>query len=62
MPDRDASCPLCGAANDCAMANNRAVTECWCIRAKIPPAVLARIPAAKANSACVCQKCAATPT
>jgi hypothetical protein len=61
MPDRDASCPLCAAPNDCAMASNRAVTECWCIRTPIPPAVLARVPPNKANSACVCQHCATAP-
>ena len=58
MPDRDATCPLCAAPNDCAMAANRAVTTCWCIRTPIPPAVLARVPANKANSACVCEACA----
>ena len=61
MPDRDTSCPLCAGPNDCAMANHRAVTECWCVRTPILPAVLARIPAAKVNSACVCKQCATTP-
>jgi hypothetical protein len=61
MPDRDASCPLCAAANECAMAANRAVPTCWCIRTPIPPAVLARVPATKVNSACVCQHCATAP-
>jgi hypothetical protein len=62
MPDRDASCPLCAAPNHCAMAGNRAVNTCWCIHTPIPPAVLARVPAAKANSTCVCERCATTPT
>ena len=58
MPDRDTSCPLCAKLNDCAMADNRAVTSCWCIQTPIPPTVLARVPASKANSACVCKRCA----
>jgi len=58
MPERDTSCPLCASPNDCAMANHKAVTECWCVRIPIAPAVLARIPAAKVNSACVCKPCA----
>lgn len=58
MADRDASCPLCSGPNDCAMASGRAVTTCWCIRTPIPAPVLARIPADKVNSACVCLQCA----
>ena len=61
MPDRDTSCPLCGGSNDCAMANHQVVTACWCIHTPILPAVLARVPAAKVNSACVCKACATTP-
>ena len=61
MPDRDPSCPLCARPNDCAMANNQTVTTCWCIRTPIPPTVLARVPAAKVNSACVCKQCASAP-
>jgi hypothetical protein len=40
------------------MAANLAVNTCWCIRTPIPPAVLARVPANKVNSSCVCQQCA----
>jgi hypothetical protein len=58
MPDRDACCPLCARPNDCAMANSRAATTCWCIHTPIPPSVLARVPATKINSTCVCRGCA----
>jgi Cysteine-rich CWC len=61
MPDRDPSCPLCAKPNDCAMANSRAVTSCWCIQTPIPQPVLARVPATKVNSACVCKQCATAP-
>lgn len=61
MPDRDPSCPLCAGTNHCAMANSRAVTTCWCIRTPIPPPVLARVPATKVNSACICERCATAP-
>ena len=57
--EREPSCPLCGAPNGCAMAANKAVVECWCVRAKLDPAALARVPAEKVNLACVCAKCGA---
>jgi len=60
MADRDVTCPICSAPNDCAMANGRAAATCWCIRTPIPPAVLARVPADKVNRACVCTACAAS--
>lgn len=57
--EREPVCPLCGASNDCAMAaGDRSVADCWCIRAKLQPEVLARVPAEKQNRACVCQGCA----
>lgn len=56
--EREPVCPLCGGPNACAMAaGDRSVADCWCIRAKLQPDALARVPAEKQNRACVCQAC-----
>ncbi|HCT39928.1 MAG TPA: DNA or RNA helicase of superfamily II [Moraxellaceae bacterium] len=53
-------CPLCGGANQCAPAQaGRLDVECWCSKAVISPAALARVPADKINKACLCPRCAA---
>ncbi|MBX9611497.1 MAG: cysteine-rich CWC family protein [Burkholderiales bacterium] len=63
----DASrCPLCGAANRCAMEVERATgvkqPPCWCTGVTFGPELLARVPAAAQNQACICRYCAtATP-
>ncbi|MDB0047818.1 cysteine-rich CWC family protein [Burkholderiaceae bacterium] len=55
-------CPLCGQANQCQMAAQKAdspspVSACWCVQAVFPPTLLAQVPPAYANKACICQAC-----
>ena len=56
-------CPLCGQDNACrlsAAAGDPAAWEgCWCRTAAIPDAVLAQIPTAARDRACICRGCAA---
>lgn len=52
-------CPLCGGPNGCAPARSGSFeTPCWCTTVRIDPAVLARIPEAQRNTACLCCQCA----
>lgn len=59
-------CPLCGAANRCVMADPATrdaalarTLDCWCSRARIDPAQLARVPLDAQRRACLCPACAA---
>jgi hypothetical protein len=57
------SCPLCGALNQCVMAAGKAGPgdpPCWCTKARIDRALLAQIPTAALNKACLCPACAAS--
>lgn len=59
----ETQCPLCGGANQCAPAQTgRLDVECWCSKAAISPAALARVPTDKINKACLCPRCAAGVT
>ena len=49
-------CALCGEDSACGMA--RGASTCWCSAIKIPEEVLARVPAALRNQACICEACA----
>ena len=51
-------CPLCGDANDCAIAAGDAVTECWCYGSRVPRALLVRVPEGSRGRVCVCARCA----
>lgn len=55
-------CPLCGLDNACAMSAAKgdpaACEGCWCRDARIPTAVLAQVPAAARDRACICRRCA----
>lgn len=56
---RITTCPLCGGPNDCAPAQSGDLaTPCWCRDVPIATDVLARIPAAQRNVACICPRCA----
>lgn len=58
-PKPNNTCPLCGGPNGCAPAASGSFdTPCWCTTTPIDPAVLARIPEAQRNQACVCRNCA----
>jgi hypothetical protein len=50
-----ATCVLCGSANDCGLA--RGETTCWCFEVVVPPSLLAQIPEALRDRACVCRAC-----
>lgn len=54
----DQTCPLCGGANDCAMAAGRPAESCWCQDVSFAPEALARIPEASRNRHCICKRCA----
>jgi len=53
------SCPLCGAANDCALASDpsTSVTECWCVDEGFSSALLGRLPPEEFGVRCICRKC-----
>jgi len=55
-------CPLCGQPNVCAIEKQRISGQpqppCWCTAVNIAPALLARVPAAARQRACVCAACA----
>ena len=56
-------CPLCGQPNRCAMEVERETGQpqppCWCTQLDFGPDLLASVPAAAANRACICRACAA---
>ena len=49
-------CPLCGEANDCAMAAGESAA-CWCSGAVFPAQLRER--AASSPARCICARCAA---
>ncbi|OYT88767.1 MAG: hypothetical protein CFE43_20790 [Burkholderiales bacterium PBB3] len=55
-------CPLCSQPNQCAMEIERATGQkqppCWCTQASFSAELLARIPDAARNQACICAACA----
>ncbi|MFJ4372037.1 cysteine-rich CWC family protein [Pseudomonas japonica] len=60
MPTPDPSrCPACGASNQCTLADPRTADRaCWCYSVSIDPEVLAALPDALRNAACLCPSCA----
>ena len=58
-------CPLCLADNRCACAatTNRSIADkaadCCCLALEIPPTLLAQVPSAQRNRACICATCVA---
>jgi len=53
-----AQCPLCGGANACQLCSPAAYkSQCWCVEAEIPAALLARVPENFRNRACICRAC-----
>lgn len=60
----DASrCPLCGGPNGCAMEAERATGQpqppCWCLDLDFSADLLARVPPALKDRACICPACRA---
>ncbi len=63
-PPDPTRCPLCGAANACAMATAGRgpappLPPCWCRTASFPESLRQRVPAAARGRACICARCAA---
>jgi hypothetical protein len=56
------ACPLCGQHNQCAMevakVTGQPIAKCWCVNVSFSPELLAKVPAAAQNKACICQACA----
>lgn len=50
-------CPLCGGANDCAIAAGRPPETCWCMTAAIDPDAIASIPPEAQGRVCICARC-----
>ncbi len=57
------ACPLCGQPNQCAMevakATGQPIAKCWCVNVSFSAELLAKVPAAAQNKACICQACVA---
>ncbi len=51
-------CPLCGRANQCALAAGGDAADCWCRDVVIDTAILQRLPDAAVGKACICRACA----
>ncbi|WP_156949923.1 cysteine-rich CWC family protein [Simplicispira psychrophila] len=58
-PIDTAHCPLCGQANQCAMAQQLSPTQCWCMGSTIATDALAGIPEVERGQRCICLACAA---
>lgn len=62
QPPDPGQCPLCGAANQCAMEAGRVTGvkqgPCWCTQVAFNRAALQRIGAAARGKACICSACA----
>ena len=51
-------CPLCGQANQCAIAQHQPPAQCWCMATEIDLAALEAIPSAERGQRCICPACA----
>lgn len=50
-------CPLCGQANECAIAAGRPADSCWCMTVSMDPEALASIPPEAQGKVCICARC-----
>jgi len=44
-------CPACGQRNDCALANGKSASACWCMGTP------AKLPVPESGTACYCPRC-----
>ena len=59
QPLRNPVCPLCGAANDCAVAaSGNFNTPCWCRDVVFTAELLGTVPEEMKGRACICRSCA----
>lgn len=60
LSDTAATCPACGASNDCTLADpGTADQACWCFSVSIDPAIIQTLPGELRNKSCLCPRCAA---
>ncbi|MBI1177388.1 DNA or RNA helicase of superfamily II [bacterium] len=52
-----ASCPVCGNSNECAVAGNSSIQNCWCKTVAVSSEALARIRAKYPVCSCLCPAC-----
>ena len=51
-------CPLCGQANQCAIAAGQPAEGCWCMApGSVAPEALALLPPEQQGKACICPTC-----
>jgi hypothetical protein len=55
METAAATCPICGAPNDCAIA--RGEDKCWCFDEVFPANLFERVPPESQGEICVCRNC-----
>lgn len=60
-PLQAAHCPLCGQANQCALAEGRPSEQCWCMAAVLNREALQALPAAVRGTRCICAVCGQQP-
>ena len=56
-----AACPLCGQANQCAIAEGQDASGCWCMTATIATSALSALAPASWGQRCICPGCARLP-
>ncbi|MFY3385832.1 cysteine-rich CWC family protein [Paracidovorax sp. MALMAid1276] len=54
-----ARCPLCGRANQCAIAAGQPAETCWCMSRALNAEVLRALPPDLRGRACICPACGA---
>jgi len=63
IPNDVSKCPLCGRANECAVAAGKDAESCWCMMATVNPSALISIPSEAQGKICICERCASqTPS
>jgi len=56
----DRRCPICGAANECRIANGCLYKgPCWCEVASVSPAMVRHMVEMQLEAACLCRRCLA---
>jgi hypothetical protein len=56
--EKSSVCPLCGGPNACAVFAGDDPASCWCMDVVMADELVARIPEAARDKACVCATCA----
>ncbi|KAB2901792.1 MAG: cysteine-rich CWC family protein [Burkholderiaceae bacterium] len=51
-------CPLCGQANQCAVAAGLPAQDCWCMHTPVSREALARLAPGQRGRSCICPLCA----